>query len=192
MRRCYPLVSFVPRGPQVLQPSQLFAVVSAAVLPAWALLLFLPRWRFTRALTAYAVPSLISLVYLAVMLSRVDPLGMGFTSLDQIGHLYQDPWVLLAAWAHYLALDLFTGAWMVRDSMRLKIRHAFVVPCLFLTFLAGPIGLLAYFAVRAALVRRLPSTAPLPTGEFMVSLARGRERAGDEPVRPRAQPPPSA
>jgi hypothetical protein len=35
------------------------------------------------------------------------------------------------------------------------VHHLLVVPCLLLTFLFGPVGLLLYFALRAALRRQV-------------------------------------
>ena len=49
---------------------------------------------------------------------------------------------------HYLVFDLFIGAWQTRDAARHGIPHGLVVPCLVLTFLLGPIGLLLYLALR--------------------------------------------
>jgi hypothetical protein len=56
---------------------------------------------------------------------------------------------------HYLAFDLFIGSWQARDATRAGVPHWLLLPCLLLTFLFGPIGLLAYLAVRAAHTRRL-------------------------------------
>jgi hypothetical protein len=61
---------------------------------------------------------------------------------------------------HYLAFDLFIGAWQVRDAQRLEVPHLLVVPCLALTFVVGPLGLLAYFIVRVAVVRKWPGEEP--------------------------------
>ena len=69
--------------------------------------------------------------------------------------LFADPWILLAGWIHYLVFDLFIGAWEVRDAARLGIPHLLVVPCLVLTFLFGPVGLLLYGIVRAVRTRRV-------------------------------------
>jgi hypothetical protein len=55
---------------------------------------------------------------------------------------------------HYLAFDLFIGAWEVRDSQRMKIPHLLVVPCLLLTFVFGPVGLLMYLTLRGIRRRR--------------------------------------
>jgi hypothetical protein len=41
----------------------------------------------------------------------------------------------------------------VRDSQRNAIPHLVVIPCLIMTFLLGPIGLLFYFAIRSAKLR---------------------------------------
>jgi hypothetical protein len=136
--------------------AQLFGFCNLAVLPGWLLLIVAPRWRWTRIVAAYALPSALAVVYLMVMLQHFDLDDGGFGSLEQVARLFQNPWLLLAGWIHYLAFDLFIGAWQVRDASRLGIPHYFVIPCLPLTFLAGPVGLLAYFVVRLAIVRKLP------------------------------------
>jgi hypothetical protein len=70
--------------------------------------------------------------------------------------LFENPWLLLAGWTHYLAFDLFIGGWEVRDAQRRGIPHLLVVPALVLTFLFGPAGLLLYLAIS---LRRAPSDA---------------------------------
>ncbi len=171
-------------------PAWLFAATNLLVLPAWALLLFAPRWRFTRLITAYVAPGALALLYLLIMMSRLGSsgaAGAGFGTLGQVARLYQDPWLLLAGWLHYLALDLFMGAWMVRDSQRLRIAHGYVLPCLLLTFVVGPVGLLAYFAVRAALIRRWPSTAPVTETVPKSFMGRGPV-VGLDPLVSRSRP----
>ena len=73
----------------------------------------------------------------------------GFGSLAGVAQLFDNEYLLLAGWVHFLAFDLFVGAWEVRDARRLSLRHVLVVPCLILTFMLGPVGLLAYLGVRA-------------------------------------------
>ena len=78
----------------------------------------------------------------------------GFGSLEGVAALFQSKHLLLAGWLHYLAFDLFIGSWEVRDSQRNKIHHLMVVPCLLLTFLFGPVGLLCYLLLRGIRTRR--------------------------------------
>jgi hypothetical protein len=54
----------------------------------------------------------------------------------------------LAGWIHYLAFDLFVGAWEVRDAQRQGIHHLLVIPCLLATLMAGPAGLALYWLLR--------------------------------------------
>jgi len=50
--------------------------------------------------------------------------------------------LLLAGWVHYLAFDLFIGSWEVEDAAANGIPHWLLLPCLFLTLMVGPVGLL--------------------------------------------------
>jgi len=67
--------------------------------------------------------------------------------------LFASPLAATFGWIHYLIFDLFIGAWESRDAQRRGIPHWAVIPCLLVTLLAGPIGLLVYLALRATLGR---------------------------------------
>jgi hypothetical protein len=134
----------------------LFSLASAAVLPGWALLVLVPRWKWTARLVGpVLIPALLSLLYLYLLAARWAILAGGFGSLATVRRLFDDPAVLLAGWVHYLAFDLFIGSWEVRDAQRLALPHLLVVPCLLLTLLFGPVGFLSYLVVRGSLRRRL-------------------------------------
>ena len=125
------------------------------MVPGWALLVLAPRWRWTARLVApVLIPGLLSLLYVFLLLTRWSSAEGGFGSLADVRRLFEEPALLLAGWVHYLAFDLFIGSWEVRDAQRLALPHLLVVPCLVLTFLFGPIGWLAYFALRGGLRRR--------------------------------------
>ena len=139
-----------------MSPEQLFSLCGMLAAAGWLLLVFLPRWRWTaRLVCPVVIPLLIALLYLWLVATTFGRTQGGFGSLADVSRLFQNPWALLAGWIHYLAFDLFVGSWEVRDSQRVGVRHLFVVPCLALTFLFGPVGLLLYFALRAGLRRRL-------------------------------------
>ena len=58
---------------------------------------------------------------------------------------------VVAGWVHYLVFDLFVGAWMTRDAVRRQISPVLIFPCLIMTLLLGPIGLLMYISLRLIL-----------------------------------------
>jgi hypothetical protein len=139
-----------------MSPEQLFSTCGALATTGWLLLVFLPRRRWTaRLVCPVIIPLLLALVYLWLVATTLGRTPGGFGSLDDVSLLFQNRRVLLAGWIHYLAFDLFIGSWEVRDAQRVGLRHLLVVPCLALTFLFGPVGLLLYFVLRASLRRRL-------------------------------------
>jgi hypothetical protein len=90
-------------------------------------------------------------MYVALLLHGGRVKGAGFGSLAQVARLFTSQYLLLAGWIHYLAFDLFTGAWQTRDALRLGLSKWLVAPCLVLTFLLGPVGLALYLLLRLTL-----------------------------------------
>ena len=135
-----------------MSPTQLFTLANPAALLGWALLVLAPRWRVTRWLVlSGALSAALAVAYgLLIGTHYLGPHGRegGFGSLAEVGALFQDPWALLAGWVHYLCFDLFVGAWEMRDAQRRGLPHWLLLPCLLLTFLFGPLGLLLYFGLR--------------------------------------------
>lgn len=131
----------------------LLNLINASVLPAWALLIFAPRWRWTdRLIHSGLYPVILGLAYLGFMVCALmwgtNSEPVDFTTVEGIAAIFTHPFGLLTAWVHYLVFDLFVGMWEARDARRRGMNHLVLVPCLILTFMAGPIGLLLYFILR--------------------------------------------
>jgi hypothetical protein len=127
----------------------IFSIANLAALAGWILLLVAPGWRFTgKIVLSGAIPLLLSAAYLILIVLFFGSAEGGFGSLADVMKLFTNPWATLAGWIHYLAFDLFVGSWEVRDAQERGISHWFVIPCLILTFLLGPIGFLLYHILR--------------------------------------------
>jgi hypothetical protein len=135
---------------------QLFSILNLVALVAWLPLVFLPRVRWATTVVPVAVPALLAIIYAVLVAVALPRSEGGFSSLAGVRLLFDNPWGLLAGWAHYLAFDLFIGGWEVRDAQRRGISHLLVVPALVLTFLLGPGGLLLYLAIRSVAPNKLP------------------------------------
>ncbi|MBL9100425.1 MAG: DUF4281 domain-containing protein [Myxococcales bacterium] len=147
-----------------MRPHDLFPIFNTALLPAWALLVLAPRWRWTQRLVHTAViPVAVSTAYLVLLLSAEIPEGAGGGSLDAVLRMFASPELALVCWIHYLVFDLFVGAWIARDAVRRGISWLLVAPCLVLTLLVGPAGLLLYIVIRLA-VRRTATLAETAGG----------------------------
>lgn len=121
----------------------------------WLLLIFFPRNKIARLISGLVLPIALSIFYLILIASNIRGAEGGFGSLADVATLFQKQELLLAGWIHYLAFDLFIGAWETRDAQRHEIPHLVVLPCLVMTFMLGPIGLLFYLAIRTAKTKAL-------------------------------------
>ena len=149
--------SSVTKAPEAMigrmTADQLFQLANPVVLPGWLLLIVAPRWRWTvPAVRALIVP-LLAVTYAAVILARFGATDGGFGSLAEVQRLFADPMTLVAGWIHYLAFDLFIGAWIVEDALTRRASAWLRIGVLPFTFLFGPMGLLLYLAGRVAFVR---------------------------------------
>ncbi len=135
-----------------------FSIANKGIIVFWLLLILAPRWRWTTLLVqSVLVPVVLGLVYTwlicTVFFGGALPEGGNFTTLVGVMLFFSSPIAATAAWIHFLVFDLFLGAWQVRDAQARGIPHLAIVPCLILTLLAGPAGLLLYLALRTAMKR---------------------------------------
>ena len=141
-----------------MSDAQLFQYANTTALLSWIILVFQPKR--SAPLLRVAIPVAMAVLYIwALSTAPANPDG-GFGSLAQVKALFTQDRAVLAGWVHYLAFDLFIGCWMVMDAAERGIKHLLVVPCMFLTFMFGPAGLLLYFGLRAVASRKPVTVAP--------------------------------
>jgi hypothetical protein len=132
--------------------ASIFSAANATAALGWLLMIFAPRWRLTdRVVLSGALPLGLAVLYAGLLAAHFGEAEGGFSSLEEVVKLFRQPAMVLIGWVHYLAFDLFIGAWETRDARQRGVPHLALVPCLLLTFMFGPIGLLAYYGVRLAL-----------------------------------------
>ena len=137
---------------------RLFDVANLIALLGWIALAFAPLARDRLVLAARVIGVALALTYAGLLVGSIVGGGMseggGFTSLAGVTALFSRPEAVLVGWVHYLAFDLWVGAWAVEDAGKRGVPHWAMLPVLFLTLMAGPIGLLVYLAARAGLSQR--------------------------------------
>lgn len=132
-----------------MTPDALFQIANPLALAGWVALILSPLApRAAQVAAGVVVPLILSVAYAALVLAFWSGAEGGFGSLAEVQLLFTDPAIALAGWVHYLAFDLFVGAWATRVAREEGIPHLLLLPCLALTFLFGPAGFLAFSALR--------------------------------------------
>jgi Domain of unknown function (DUF4281) len=133
----------------IVKPETVFLVANQLAVVGWLILLLSWFVPFLRVFVKAAIiPLLFAVAYTAVVLSSFGGSGGDFSSLAGVMKLFTSPWAVTAGWIHYLAFDMFVGMWEFHDAKKHGMPFWAMLPCWFLTFMFGPIGLLLYFLVR--------------------------------------------
>jgi hypothetical protein len=133
-----------------MSPDSIFQLCSTIALVAWLILLiaspFLPS---VDKFLIGVVIILFAIVY-AWLIFQSFTFGdiEKFNTLDGVMQLFTNKTAVAAGWVHYLAFDLMTGIWIKKNAQKHGISRWVLIPCLFFTFMLGPVGLLLYLIIR--------------------------------------------
>ena len=139
-----------------MTPSTMFSLANFIVMPMWILMIFLPKWKLTRYLIDFKViPLVLSAVYIFYIVHSIMDNGlMDFGSLASVMEMFTEEHAVLAGWIHYLAFDLLVGMWMIDQNKELNIHKLLLAPCLFFTFMFGPLGFILFTLLKASKITR--------------------------------------
>lgn len=135
---------------------KLFQYINTFPMPVWLAMMFAPNHPLTdKASRSSTVLGLAAVHYVLAIIAafRQDQSEAGspnidFMSLEGVRRGLATPQGALAGWAHMLALDLFTGAWIFRQCQRLGAPHWVRIGALFFTLMTGPFGLVLFLLWR--------------------------------------------
>ena len=145
----------------------LFSLTNAVAMLGWLALAILPRKPLTLSAVLYLGVGLLCLAYATLFVLSVgqwiDPVRVaGTAEPDLLDYSIAGlrPWFMsdggiVIGWTHSLAFDLFVGLWIARDADAKGVGRLGQLPFLFVTLMAGPIGLLSWLLFREIRSRRL-------------------------------------
>jgi len=140
---------------------KIFVAANVLAGVGWLMLLIpanRPVW--FRRLADTVIPLVLSIGYVGAFMVAWPFPGGGFDSPENLARLFSQPQLAMTGWIHYLAFDLFIGGWQLRRAEAERIPYYLTAPCLVLTMIFGPIGLIAFFIVLTSFGNRpqLPVT----------------------------------
>ena len=145
----------------LLTYENIYLVANWGVIPFWLLLIFIPYNQLTNFLVQSVIAPLLLAVgytYLSYRIYQEGNIFDGFelySGLDGLYSMFANEALLLIFWLHFLAISLFAGSWIVRDSKRYLIPKVITVPSLILTYFSGPVGLVIYWFFRIFFAKKI-------------------------------------
>jgi hypothetical protein len=132
-----------------MEPKTIFSLCANIAMIGWIILIFLPFWLHSDKFVLGILITILALVYAYLVFSGFQFSDIGkFGTLQGVMELFTNPVVVTAGWIHYLAFDLLAGIFIKRNALKHNISHWLVIPCLLLTFMFGPVGLLLFLLIR--------------------------------------------
>ena len=140
----------------------LFMWINLGVLPFWFILIIFPQSHLSRIFATSIFPVFIlSGVYIFILyksyLTSYDFIGNFnlYLGLNELSRLFEDHLYIMIFWTHFVAINLFIGGWIVKDSQKFSINKVLLALPLILTYLTGPIGLFLYWLIRIFYAKRI-------------------------------------
>ena len=140
----------------------LYMWINLGVLPFWFILIIFPQSHLSRIFITSIFPIFIlSGVYIFVLYKSYI-VGYDFNGtfslylgLNELSRLFEDHLYLMLFWIHFIAINLFIGGWIVKDSQKFYINKVLLALPLLVTYLIGPIGLFLYWIIRIFYAKKI-------------------------------------
>ena len=129
--------------------------LNIGVIPFWFILIFFPQSKLCGIFITSIFPILIlGSLYLYLFYYFLNS-GYDFfenfnlyLGLYYLADLLENEAFLILFWVHFLAINLFCGSWILKDSQKLNMSKILVFFPLIITYFAGPIGVFIYWLIR--------------------------------------------
>ena len=136
--------------------------LNIGVIPFWIILLFFPQSKISSFFVSSIFPYFLFgaiYVYLLyyVFIQDYDFLNNFnlYLGIDELSDLFSNSSYLILFWVHFLAINLFCGSWIVKDSQKLNISKIIVFFPLLFTYFIGPVGIFIYWIIRIFFAKRV-------------------------------------
>ena len=136
--------------------------VNIGIIPFWLILMFFPQSKICGLLVTSIFPFFVlSSVYVYLFyyffISGYDFLENFnlYLGLYNLAEMFEYEAFLILFWTHFLVMNFFCGAWIVKDSQKFYISKFLVIFSLISTYFVGPIGIFVYWIIRIFFAKRI-------------------------------------
>ena len=140
----------------------IFMWLNLGVLPFWVVLIIFPRSQICRVFITSIFPIFILSLAYGYLFYLFFNEGYDFIGnfelylgLDAVSNLFTYKAFIILFWLHFLAMNLFCGGWIVKDSQKFEIYKILLFFPILTTYFIGPIGLTLYWIIRIFYAKRI-------------------------------------
>ena len=140
----------------------LYMWINLGVLPFWFILIIFPQSHLSRIFVTSIFPFFILSGAYIFILYKSYLIGYDFDGnfslylgLSELSRLFEDHLYIMIFWTHFIAINLFIGGWIVKDSQKFSINKVLMAVPLIVTYLIGPIGLFLYWIIRIFYAKKI-------------------------------------
>ena len=140
----------------------IFMWLNLGVLPFWLVLIIFPQSQICRVFITSIFPIFILSIVYGYLVHLFFNEGYDFVKnfelylgLDAVSNLFTDKIFLILFWLHFLAMNLFCGGWIVKDSQKLGINKILISIPILITYFIGPIGLTFYWIIKIFYTKKI-------------------------------------
>ena len=132
------------------------------VIPFWLLLIIVPNSKITGILVnSILIPLILSSLYvylgyqMIVAEENLINIFNLYLSIDNLYSLLSSEKFLVFFWLHFLALNIFLGSWVSKDSLKFNVSRYITIISLILCYFCGPVGLVFYWLFRIFFAKKI-------------------------------------
>ena len=136
--------------------------LSFGVLPFWFILIFFPQSKvcglFVTSIFPFLILGSVYIYLLYYFFNTAYDFSENFTlylGIYDLANLFENEGFLILFWTHFLAINLFCGAWIVRDSQKYLMSKYFNFIPLIITYFIGQLGIIIYWIIRIFFAKKI-------------------------------------
>ena len=140
----------------------LYMWINLGIIPFWLILIFFSHSYLCRFLVTSILPFVVLSGIYFFVLYKSFLIGYDFDDnfnlylgLNELSRLFEDSFYLMFFWTHFIAINLFVGGWIVKDSQKFSINKILLAIPLVTTYLIGPLGIFIYWIIRIFYAKRI-------------------------------------
>ena len=136
--------------------------LSFGSIPFWFILIFFPQSKICGLFVSSIFPFIILGSVYIYLLYYFFINGFNFLEnfelylgIYNLANLFENEAFLILIWTHFLAINLFCAAWIVRDSQKYLIPKYLNILPLITTYFIGPVGIVIYWFIRIFFAKKI-------------------------------------